>query len=40
MDVLTEVQDTGLRYIGFKDVGQPPKVLTRSPRGRTTQGWR
>ncbi|MGZ4707093.1 MAG: 1-(5-phosphoribosyl)-5-((5-phosphoribosylamino)methylideneamino)imidazole-4-carboxamide isomerase, partial [Acidimicrobiales bacterium] len=28
LDVLTEVQDAGLRYIGFKDVGQPPEVLT------------
>lgn len=28
LDVLSEVQDAGLRYIGFKDVGQPPEVLT------------
>ena len=28
LDVLSEVQDAGLRYIGFKDVGQPPEVLS------------
>jgi hypothetical protein len=28
LEVLGEVQDAGLRYIGFKDVGQPPAVLT------------
>jgi hypothetical protein len=28
LEVLTEVQDAGLRYIGFKDVGQTPEVLT------------
>jgi hypothetical protein len=28
LEVLTDVQDAGLRYIGFKDVGQPPEVLT------------
>jgi DhnA family fructose-bisphosphate aldolase class Ia len=28
LEVLDEVQDAGLRYIGFKDVGQPPEVLT------------
>jgi hypothetical protein len=28
LEVLDEVQDAGLRYIGFKDVGQPPDVLT------------
>ena len=32
LDVLTEVQDAGLRYIGFKDVGQPPEVLTEIAR--------
>ena len=28
LEVLTDVQDAGLRYIGFKDVGQSPEVLT------------
>jgi DhnA family fructose-bisphosphate aldolase class Ia len=28
LEVLAEVRDAGLRYIGFKDVGQPPEVLT------------
>jgi hypothetical protein len=28
LEVLDEVQDAGLRYIGFKDVGQPPELLT------------
>jgi hypothetical protein len=27
LEVLDDVQDVGLRYIGFKDVGQPPEVL-------------
>jgi hypothetical protein len=27
LEVLAQVHDAGLRYIGFKDVGQPPEVL-------------
>jgi hypothetical protein len=27
--VLAELQDSGLRYVGFKDVGPPPAVLER-----------
>jgi hypothetical protein len=27
LDVLGEVRDSGLRYVGFKDIGPPPAVL-------------
>jgi hypothetical protein len=28
LDVFEEVRDSGLRYVGFKDIGPPPEVLT------------
>jgi hypothetical protein len=29
LGVLAGVEDSGLRYVGFKDVGQPPETLTQ-----------
>lgn len=28
LEVFDEVRDSGLRYVGFKDIGPPPEVLT------------
>jgi hypothetical protein len=28
LDVFAEVRDSGLRYVGFKDIGPPPEVLS------------
>jgi hypothetical protein len=29
LEVLDELRDSGLRYVGFKDIGPPPAVLTQ-----------
>jgi hypothetical protein len=38
LEVFDEVRDSGLRYIGFKDIGPPPHVLTEVTRAAHDAG--
>ena len=39
-DVLAGLRDSGLRYVGFKDVGPPPAVLRHVTAAPTRPAWR
>jgi hypothetical protein len=38
LEVFDEIKDSGLRYVGFKDIGPPPEVLTKVARAAHDAG--